>query len=349
MASYRVATDRMIGTGQGLEDVDKPDFQQYVVDNICKYYFDLLPVLGNRPNITPAFTNEVDEDSSNDNKNSNGSFDFAEDETESLFDEEGNKINGITNNAVIDMTDNNDCYESNDDHVSRKTNAGNKNKYIDIIDDEEDDYVDEFAGIKRSSTLINKTTTAMTDKNYTSSTTTRGESETTSQSSQSNKNGSPKKMASPPKRQKIYDDKPMTPIDAKRIQNDLIRKHKRQIHGKKMNSKNFGLMDQEETDRSFLKECRKQKMTFENNKLKYEKECKKEELILTQEKINIDKKRLDMDIQQSLLIQNKIKAETALNDQKMMLVKLQMFKEREAFKKANPSMSEDYLNSLFPL
>lgn len=56
-----------------------------------------------------------------------------------------------------------------------------------------------------------------------------------------------------------------------------------------------------------------------------------------------------MDIQQSLLLQNKIKAETALNDQKMMLVKLQMFKEREAFKKANTCISDEYLNSLFPM
>ncbi len=93
----------------------------------------------------------------------------------------------------------------------------------------------------------------------------------------------------------------------------------------------------------------KGKITFEKQKYDYEKEYKTQKMKLNEEKILIDKARLDMEKQQALLIQEKTRAETALNDQKMMLVKLQMFKEREEFKKSHPDISEDYLNRLFPM
>jgi hypothetical protein len=128
------------------------------VDNICKYYFELLLVLGNRPNITPAFTNELDEDTSRTNINSNDSFDLVEDDTKSLFDEEGIKINGTKNDAVIDVTDKHESDGTNDHNVSKNANDTHKNKYIDIIDDDKDDYVDKFAGIKRTSIQLNKKT-----------------------------------------------------------------------------------------------------------------------------------------------------------------------------------------------
>jgi hypothetical protein len=58
MASYKTASDGMNTSGMGLTGTDKSTYQEHIVDNVCKYYFDLLPVLGDRPNIYPHYTNE---------------------------------------------------------------------------------------------------------------------------------------------------------------------------------------------------------------------------------------------------------------------------------------------------
>jgi hypothetical protein len=55
------------------------------------------------------------------------------------------------------------------------------------------------------------------DTTYSSCSTTREESESSLQKSLGSRDFSCKKMGSPPKRQKVYDDKPITPIDEKRI------------------------------------------------------------------------------------------------------------------------------------
>ena len=60
MASYKEASERMNMTGNGLEGLEHINFQDYIVKNICRYYFMLDPVLKDRPNVTPWFTNEED-------------------------------------------------------------------------------------------------------------------------------------------------------------------------------------------------------------------------------------------------------------------------------------------------
>jgi hypothetical protein len=69
-----------------------------------------------------------------------------------------------------------------------------------------------------------------TDRTQSSSTTTQ-QSFTTSYSTAPNSTLGRK--GSPSKEQKlVYDNKPLTPIDAKQIQHNLLKKHKLQIHGK---------------------------------------------------------------------------------------------------------------------
>jgi hypothetical protein len=335
----------MVGTGQGIDDVDKPTFQQYVVDTICKYYFELLPVLGNRPNIQPHFTNEHDEDSSHSMVNGNKNDCILEDDDESLFDEHGNKIEQVHTSKVIDAQD-------NDKWNKVPERQSTSRMYIDLLEEDDDDYDDEFAGVKQTDRF--KKTTVKERKSIPSSvstmTSTNHSSTKSLLSPVSSVSSTNNRKESPTKKQKIdYNDKPLTPIDAKRIQNNLLKRHKKQIHGGKTTNKTFGMIEQEQDDRDFLKQCRSDKFEFETNKHKDEKAYKRQEILLSKEKISIDKARLDMDKEQAILIQNKIKAETALNDQKVMLVKLQMFKEREDFKKKNPDVAEDYVNSLFPV
>ena len=69
MSSYKEASERMAQTGNGLTGIEYTSFQEYVVKNVCRYYFDLDPILKDRPNVTQWATNEdtSDEDSSNNN------------------------------------------------------------------------------------------------------------------------------------------------------------------------------------------------------------------------------------------------------------------------------------------
>jgi hypothetical protein len=47
----------MEGTGRGTKGVEHANFQNYVVTNVCRYYFELLPVLKDRPNMKPWYIN----------------------------------------------------------------------------------------------------------------------------------------------------------------------------------------------------------------------------------------------------------------------------------------------------
>ena len=58
MASYKEANERLNATGSGLEGIEYTNFQEYVVNNICKYYYQLDPVLKNRPNVCCWHTND---------------------------------------------------------------------------------------------------------------------------------------------------------------------------------------------------------------------------------------------------------------------------------------------------
>ena len=48
----------MSNTGAGLEGIKYSTFQEYIVKDVCKYYFDLDPVLKNRPNVSPWYVGE---------------------------------------------------------------------------------------------------------------------------------------------------------------------------------------------------------------------------------------------------------------------------------------------------
>ena len=58
MGQYKEANERMNNTGDGLEGIEFSNFQDYIVNSICKYYFELDPVLKERPNVRPWITNE---------------------------------------------------------------------------------------------------------------------------------------------------------------------------------------------------------------------------------------------------------------------------------------------------
>lgn len=62
MQSYKEASERMNMTGNGLEGIQYTSFQEYIVKSVCKYFFELDPILKDRPNVTPWATNEDDDE-----------------------------------------------------------------------------------------------------------------------------------------------------------------------------------------------------------------------------------------------------------------------------------------------
>jgi hypothetical protein len=64
MASYKEGNEKLNNTGSGLTGLDLSTLQEYVVNNICKYYYVLDPVLRDRPNVRPVYTNDNEDDDS---------------------------------------------------------------------------------------------------------------------------------------------------------------------------------------------------------------------------------------------------------------------------------------------
>ena len=71
MALYKEGNECINNTGSGLHGIELSTLQEWVVNNICKYYYELDPVLRDRPNVRPCYTNEdVNQDSSDDSNDS---------------------------------------------------------------------------------------------------------------------------------------------------------------------------------------------------------------------------------------------------------------------------------------
>ena len=89
MASYKDGCDMVNQSGGGLEGLDESSFQQYIVNNVCKYFYELDDLMKDRPNVKPWFTNEhklIEVEDSDDD-------DDSDDSIESLVMGDNNLIN----------------------------------------------------------------------------------------------------------------------------------------------------------------------------------------------------------------------------------------------------------------
>jgi hypothetical protein len=92
MKMYKMAQDRFNGSGNGLEGIEYADFHDRVLKETCRFYDDLHPILGDRPNVTPWITNE-DSDFDKDEERS------CSNESEASENEEEDDMN-IDNNTL---------------------------------------------------------------------------------------------------------------------------------------------------------------------------------------------------------------------------------------------------------
>ena len=58
MASYKEANERLLNTGSGIQGLAYTTFQELIVNTVCKYYYQLDPILKNRPNVYAWHTND---------------------------------------------------------------------------------------------------------------------------------------------------------------------------------------------------------------------------------------------------------------------------------------------------
>jgi hypothetical protein len=320
----------MNGTGAGITGrEDTINFQKYIVKFVCKYYFELKPVFGDRPNVRPFFTNEDDYNETGNNENSNQNGNTSSDE-ESLFDVDNNELRYDGN------------YNVQSNSVSKgSTTVGRvqNSREIDVgtsIDPTIDAHIQSTLVDCDSSSVGNVTTG--TGMNSCSTSLSHSASQCTSRSN-SSRNGTNTNSSN---KRKQSGNGGLSPQMARKIQKNLLKSHHRQINDKKKTPKLQTMMEQEEDDRKFLRESRISKMKFEEDQMK-------ERNIREDQKIRIEHERLRLEKAQSDLNERKIESETQLNNQRMMMVRLEIFKERQALKKSDPSLSDDYLDTLFPI
>ena len=70
--------------------------------------------------------------------------------------------------------------------------------------------------------------------------------------------------------------------------------------------------------------------------------------VLEQKKIDIELERLNMERDTIKLTHEKIKIQNNLERNKITLLRLEMFKERQTNKKLDPNVTDEYLNIHFP-
>ena len=114
MSQYKEAHEKMKNTGSGLEGFHFANFQDYIVKNVCKYYFELDPVLKDRPNVYPWVTNEDEYNPESDEENTK-----EKDHRMSIVlssDEDDNSMESL---GIISKNEN---YQRNTQHATRITN-----------------------------------------------------------------------------------------------------------------------------------------------------------------------------------------------------------------------------------
>jgi hypothetical protein len=339
--SYYKASDRMRDTGAGLDGSQYTTFHEMIKNTVCKYYDELQPVLGDRPNVNTWFTNE----STNVNFKSNEKKDKECDSSvESLFSLKSPMQEQTCSYARTQDSDSDDMITEivvpKKVKNKRSIENGGKEKQTDY--NSSDSSSDSIFSRTKSPSMSTSTKHSSTISTETTSTDESLKEPIASATIVST--GSPKK------KKKIDNKKVLiSPIEAKDIQRKLLQRHKKQIHEKNKNNKLIGFVKNEIEEKDFLMKSREFKSNIEKEKHMEMKRFQDTKILIEKKRCEIDEKRYRMEIDNSELNRERIIAQTKLDEQKRMLVKLEMFKLRQQLKREDPTVSEEYLNELFPI
>ena len=292
MSSYKEAHERLNNTGSGLQGIAYTNLQEYVVKNICKYYFELDPVLKNRPNVYPWFTNEKKKSQTNDHENQVASvlLDSDDSSTESR----------IENNVLSDEVHNQSNFEYDTaTHISSShTNITNNQSLSSPHESDDNSTSDNLSRTTMGRRPTNMIVTTM----------------------KSNK---------------------LSPTQAKKKQKTILSKKRKTNARIRLKGSRSSLITLDDDEKEVISETRKQRINFEfrrHNDMKS----------IENEKLAIDKERLKMEKDSMLIRVEQITAQTNVEKNRNLLLRLEIFKERQTIKKEFPDVTDEYLNENFP-
>jgi hypothetical protein len=322
LQSYKTAKDYITNTGSGLTGISFSNYQDKVVSKYCRYYFILDPVLGQRPNVKPWFTNEDGDKNNNENDQSD-------------YDEESDG----TNNEILCIDIDKEIEELTDmGNTTCTTSISSPKKRSQIInltssDDSttlEEPYDIRTVQMTASNVFRDNDTSARTNIN-TSISKSSSETDTSMNTTVSRKSS----------RTNVRKKVKITPSAAMNMQKSLLRNKKMQINAKSNHSKMSEVLSNEEKEREFLMQVR-------NSKLQLERERHDDLKSIEMKKIMMEEKRLKIASDEGNLKAEQIKVQTLLEKNKALLVKMEIFKTRQAIKKADPSITDEFLDKEFP-
>jgi hypothetical protein len=289
----------------------------------------LEQVLGDRPNVHAWFTNE---DPGNKHQPTPPDDEMVSSEQESFMTSNEVEVIGCSNTSrSIDF---------GNDEIEFELGTSLRRKDSDSIFDSSDD---EF-NLKNSTATVARRNVSKTISSI-SDVTINDTNECNRQISATSDDAS---MESPKKKKKLETKaKLISPIQAKDIQKRLLQTHKRQIHEKGQKSKMSGFINSDLAEKDFIMKSRESKNRMESLRHQEMKKLQATRIKLDAKRCEIDEKRYQLEMDNSALNRERIRAQTQLDDQKRMLVKLEMFKLRTELKKDNPDISEEYLDRHF--
>lgn len=325
MSSYKEANERLNRTGNGITDPLKySTFQEYIVNNVCKYYYVLDPVLKDRPNVSPWATNEdmYIAKSSDDEYNPLNSVEFLS------SDEEGSK------DSSIDYLTKNNIESDSDIEILEKPIMRSSSSHSPILRSGLKGRHDEYSStmsLSSHNTISTHNTSNISNITEDSNISKTGKKSKKPQATKANSVTPTRKMK--PKSKAKY-----TPSQAKNMEKELRKKSRKSIaHKQHKGNKLLNITAIDDEDREFLIETRDKNINFEKMKHNDMKE-------IEERKIKIEKERLDMERDTMKLKHEQLLVQNTLERSKLALLRLEIFKARLEIKKANPDVTDDYLN-----
>jgi hypothetical protein len=335
MEQYKIAEQRFKKTGAGLSDDSFPSFHAMVIETICPWYEQLQPILKDRPNVYPCYTNESGDDRFDDvSENSDetlNSFDSSDDYVESsVMSYDKKRINGrsVCTPDSKQLQSNLESFDLSTHHDTRETSSTNMEREL------------------NTSSISNLTSEFDTVTNCSSSQKLDDHCKNIASKVSSTRLKSNKKQK-------------LTPVKAKQLQQSLLRRKKRQIHTKS-NQSNSILNDDEKKERTIMIECTRNKMQLEEKRHRDMKEIEEKKILeenkreeerikLTKERLALDRKtvelnnrKIEMEIQRDIILQ-------AQEKKKLILLNAQVLKARREMIKDDPNISKEMLDQYLPL
>jgi hypothetical protein len=254
----------MTTTGAGTVGAEHEKFQDYIIDNVCRYYFELLPIMKDRPNVLPWFTNHGQE-------KSDTSSDESEDDEESVFNSD------VDSEPEVMITKVNRTKKKSKDNTYKKSFASTLEHFnsIEAVDD---------------SISLSSQSQKQASRN---DTTTRVSKDSTSRNS--SKETSKRSSSSSSKDRRKYPSDSISPIQAKELKKNLFKERNNQINVKKRRGKAaLSATAPDTNEREFFIEQRSIKMKFDlevHNDLKVQHD---EKMKLEKLKYEMQEKEMNM-------------------------------------------------------